>query len=43
MAIEKELLNQQLAGRDPNEVFANEVFAKGGLLETRRRRCRSGY
>ena len=25
MAIEKELLDQLLAGRDPNEVFANAV------------------
>lgn len=29
MAIDKELLDQLLAGRDPNE-----VFAKDGLLET---------
>jgi len=28
MAIEKELLDQLLGGRDPNE-----VFAKGGLLD----------
>ena len=38
MAIEKELLDQLLAGRDPNE-----VFAKDGLLTTSRRHCRSGF
>ena len=36
MAIEKELLDQLLVGRDPNE-----VFAKDAGLTTGRRRCRS--
>jgi len=38
MAIEKELLDQLLVGRDPNE-----VFAKDGLLDDLKKACRSGF
>ncbi len=31
MAIEKELLDQLLAGRDPNEVFADSEVIRPGI------------
>lgn len=36
--IEKELLDQLLAGCDPNEVFAND-----GLLDDLKKRCRNAF
>jgi putative transposase len=36
MAIEKDILDQLLAGRDPQEVFSRD-----GLVDELKRRCRS--
>lgn len=41
MAIEKELLDQLLAGRDPNEVFAKEI-ARRPEEGASRLLCRNG-